>query len=107
MRDEPSYGGVCPVVDESPVPFSSNVLAIELYRKAEGSANQVDGKDKVYIYLLPSEIRALMDVHGIPEEEREGLMEKILTLQNIANNLRPNRPKKINTKHTSLGHKKW
>ena len=107
MRDDPYFGGSCPVVDESPVPFSSNLLAIEMYRKAEGSANQVDGKDKVYIYLLPSEVRALMDVHRIPEDEREGLMDKILTLQNIANDMRPNRPKKINTKHTSIGRKKW
>ena len=89
MRHDPANHGRCPVADDAPQLSPENDLAVTIYRESLGSANQIEAKDKVYVYPLPSEVFALMQVYGISEEGRPELLLKIRMLADIANELRP------------------
>jgi hypothetical protein len=44
------------------------------------------------VYLRPQEVEAIMKMRGIPDDEREELFKRILILQDIANEMRRNKP---------------
>jgi len=90
MRDDPAYGGRCPVADDGPELLPTNETAVRLFREAEYSAVQVTARDeRTYIYFRPSEAEALMRIHGVPPEDRDGMTRKLFALQDIANRVRP------------------
>lgn len=88
-----SPDGLCLVADLAPVLLSSNQLAVQIYHESQGSANQITGDDKTRLYVKPTEVEALMRVHGITEDSRPGLLTKVFLLQDIANRTRRGHPR--------------
>lgn len=92
MRDEQGRDGRCPVADDAPTVFSVNQFAIELYGQARMSAQVVQGDKKNVQYIRPEAVEALMRLHQVSLADQPEMMEKLLLLQNMDNDLRPNRP---------------
>ena len=86
--------GRCPVEDDGPVLFLANQIAIDIFHECRSSATQVAAEDKTYFYLGPADIEALFRVHAIPPDERPELLRKVFLLQDEANRLSPQRPRK-------------
>lgn len=84
--------GLCPVADLGPQPTSFNALAIEIYRQAQGSAQQVQSERKTFYYLHATDLEALMRVHGIPQPEQAKMNRRVRLLQDLENEMRPSRP---------------
>ncbi len=80
--------GECPVLDLSPVLARSNRVVAAIWEQAQRSANQVTGKDKVYIYCRPADVEALLRVYQVPPEEWAICMRKVTDLDDVANGLR-------------------
>lgn len=95
LRDEPRYKGRCPVADDAPRLAPANETAAAIYGQAQGSAVQIAAEDKNYHYLRPADVEALMNIHGVEPDERPGVLAKVLGLQDLANQLRAGRPKKL------------
>lgn len=95
MRDDPHNNGRCPVADSDLHLIPPNDLIVKIYNQATGSARQINtetaGRSKAHLYLRPVEIEALMRIHGIPDQRRSEVLNRIFTLQDIANDLRPSR----------------
>jgi len=86
--------GRCPVEDDGPVLFFANQIALTIFNECQTSAEQVSAEDKTYVYLRPADIEALFRVHSIPLYEQPELLKKVLLLQDEANQLKPNRPRR-------------
>ena len=94
LRDMDGNKGQCPVADNAPTLDPFNALAVEVFQQARPSANQVAADDKTYLYLRPESIEAIMRMQQIPLDDRAEMFRRVLLLQDMANQLRPNRPKK-------------
>lgn len=94
MADDPGNNGICPVKVRMPGLTSDNAFVLDLFEQSRFSAHQVDAKNKVVQYLSPVEVRAVFEMNGIPLEEREEIWRRLLILQEIANEKKPNRPTK-------------
>lgn len=90
----PGNEGRCPVEDDGPVLFLVNQIAVDIFYECQTSAEQISAEDKTYVYLRPADIEALFRVHSIPSYEQPELLKKVLLLQDEANRLKPNRPRK-------------
>ena len=93
MRDT-SSDGECPVFDKGVKLFPENELVINLFNEVQGSAVQVEGKDKTFIYIKPTEVEALLKIRGIPIEDWDQIMFGIFSVQDMSNYLRPKKKKK-------------
>lgn len=93
MRDMPAYCGRCPVADDSPEILACNELAVSIYNECRQTAQQIEARDKNYHFLRLTEIEATMRMNDVPQEERPGLLQKIKLLEEIANQMRPLRPR--------------
>lgn len=93
LREHPQYKGRCPIADDGPILDSENGNIVEIYYEAVGSANQVVAEDKTHVYLRPTEIEALMNLHQVESDRRGDVLKGILALQDIANRHRRARPK--------------
>lgn len=89
MRDVEGYGGECPVMDTSPVLAEANKAVASIWEQAQRSANQVQAKDKVYVYCRPESVEALLRVHAVPEDDWARMMRQVIQLDDMANTLRP------------------
>lgn len=85
--------GLCPVADKAPELWECNDIIHDMFLQAEGTAERVDGEHKLYIYLKPTEIYALMKLNKIKEEDQKEMFTRILILEDISNDCRPRRPK--------------
>lgn len=92
-----SEDGLCPIKDHAPVLLSDNAIVVDLFKQLEGSGSRVEANKKTYVYLKPGEIKALFDIHDIEQSSRSDMMDKLVVLQDEANELRPKHktPKKI------------
>ncbi len=93
LRDDPHNGGRCPCADDAPELFPANEVVVAIFRRAEHTAERVEGKDKTVLYLRSSDVEALMNLHEIPKEERLAMSDKIFLLASEANSLRRSRPR--------------
>lgn len=94
-------GNICPVIVAQKKLFPENKKIVDVYYQAQGSSSQVDGKDKTYSYLKPTEIESLMRIHNIPKAECDEVLTRLFILQDIANDrrLRRKKPKQTTVKH--------
>lgn len=92
MRDT-EKSGLCPIADLAPVPLACNALAIRIFNQARQSAEQIAGEERTHFYTRPADVEALMRVHGVLEDERTLMMDKVILLQDEANRLAPRHPK--------------
>ena len=93
FRDSKHHGGICPIADADLGLWECNKLAYEIYAKSQYSGVQVQTDQKTLIYVHGGDIRAYMDIYGVPMEDREAILEKIMIVQDIANSKRPTRKK--------------
>ena len=96
MRDS-SEDGLCPVLDKGVKLFPENELTVSLFNEVQGSGIQIEGKDKNYIYIRPTEVEALLRIRRVPIEEWGSVMTGIFSLQDMSNHLRL-RKKKVKKK---------
>lgn len=89
MREIDSHGGQCPVMDDSPYLAESNKVVAAIWEQAQRSGNQVQAKDKVYVYCRPESVESLLRVHHVSEDDWARLMRQVIDLDDIANGLRP------------------
>lgn len=94
LRDNPFNEGRCPCADDAPELFPSNEVAAAIFRRAEYTAERVEGKDKTVLYLRSSDVEALMNLHDVPKEDRLSTADKVHFLAGQANSLRRARPRK-------------
>lgn len=75
----------------------ANQLAIDLFRIAEKSGHQVQGKERPLIYLRTVDCEALFRIYEVPLEDQPDLLSKLMILQDVANGLRPRykKPKRV------------
>ena len=97
MRDS-SEDGECPVLDKGVKLFPENELVVSLFNECQGSGVQIEGKDKHYIYIKPTEVESLLRMRNVPFEEWNDMMTGIFTLQDISNHLRLRKKKKKKVK---------
>ena len=83
------YHGRCPVADDGVEIDESNETPIMLFRVGELTGKQVETSKKVFIYIQPSEIEALLRVYDVPREDWGEVMARVLLLQDISNEMRP------------------
>ncbi len=97
MADLAGNNGECPVLDKSPPIFTSNKIVVDIFRQAEGSGARIESNRKTYVYLRPADVGALLDMYDVNKDDRPDLIERLNTMQGIANELRPRQkaPKKI------------
>jgi len=86
--------GSCRIEDESPLLSEENYIVLELFDQALRTSNCVAGEDKDFHYVEPTDIEALMNIHNIDIDDKPEIMVRILMLQDISNDQRPNRPKR-------------
>lgn len=97
LADQKGNNGECPVFDKGPPIFVNNKLVVDIFRQAEGSSARVELDKKIHVFLRPADFNALFDIYDVHQDDRFDLMEKLLILQDIANEERPRlkTPKKI------------
>ncbi len=82
--------GVCPIADLMPELNDTNNLVVDIYDRSKLTANSVTSKDrKVYLYVKPSDVKALMDLYEVDSEFRTEMINRIYTIQDIENEARP------------------
>ena len=92
MRDT-NEDGICDYADKHPILDEDNSLSVDIFYQASGTAETISGQNKDFKYVKPSEVESLMNMYEVPIDERQEMMVKVLTLQDIDNLYRPNRPK--------------
>ena len=95
LREIPGADGRCAIEDDGPVLLSTNVTAVELFQECQGSCKQVVADDKTYLYIDPCAAEALMRIRDIAMEDRLSMMQKLLILQQVANQERRARPPQV------------
>ena len=102
MSEIPEYNGKCPVADNDDEPelVPENDIIVELYNLACETAKtasiEKNGYVKVYSYIKPPELKALMDMSLVEIKDRPRIMKGIFLMQELANTQR--RAEKIKTK---------
>jgi hypothetical protein len=96
MRDLPGYGGKCAVLDSGPSLFVENVLAVDIFNAAKLSGEVRDIKltsdtHKTLVYLKPADVEALMNIYGVPKQERIKMFVKVQALQGVDHEVAPPR----------------
>lgn len=89
MREIESHGGECPVIDQSPILAGANKRVAMIWEQAQRSANQIQAKDKAYIYCRPESVESLLRVHSVPEDDWAKYMRQVVQMDDVANGLRP------------------
>ena len=85
--------GLCPIADKAPELEEDNEVVLHLFNQAQGSANQIEGEKKNYVFLKPTEVESLMRINGIDQAEWDDILIRLFVLQDVANEMRPLRPK--------------
>jgi len=91
--DDPKNNGICPIFESIPILDESNTEALDVFYAVVCSAEQVEGKDKNYVFIKPSEIESVCRMKQISLDERELILTRVFILQDISNRLRSARPK--------------
>lgn len=60
-----------------------------IWEQAQRSANQIQAKDKAYIYCRPESVESLLRVHRVPEDDWAKYMRQVVHMDDVANGLRP------------------
>lgn len=81
------------MADKAPILYGSNEMAVRFFQLAEKCGKDREEKDKARVYLKVTEIESLFRVHGLPREEWSEMLDKVLVLQDTANDTRPRRKK--------------
>jgi len=84
---------LCPIEDESPLLWDENQIVLHLYMQAMQTSKSVNGEDKDIFYIQPSDIDTLMNFSQVEEDDKKEIMDRVMIIQGIANDQRPNRPK--------------
>lgn len=90
---ETERDGLCPIADKAPSLWEENDVAVDIFYQCHGSATIIHAKDKDWKYLNPTDYCALINMYTDEKYDRERLVKKILILEKINNDKRPNRPK--------------
>lgn len=77
------------MADKAPKLNLSNELVVQIFRQVEGSSTQVVGERKTELYVNPTEIKALLEIHDVPRIDWPLMIDRVLFLQNAANDKRP------------------
>jgi len=77
----------CCIADEAPALWPCNDAAVDIFYQAQLAAERVETKRKVLLYVRPVDVEALLRVHGVPEEEWVETYRKVISLQDVFNDL--------------------
>ena len=90
--------GTCPIRDLAPDLLRTNEAAAAIFQQARLSSDQYTTESsagyQTQYFVRAVEIAALMDMHGIPAEDRPMTMDRIHVLQSVANKYGPRQKKK-------------
>ncbi len=89
FRDLIGHNGRCPVEDDGPDLAPENSLVVSIWHHAQRAANQVQAKDKAYIYCRPESVESLLRVNQIEPDRWPTLLRRLALLDDVANDLRP------------------
>ncbi len=94
MRNESHRNGVCPIEDSAPRLSGENEFARELYDQVKGTAVQISAEHKNFQFLRATEVRATFELNAVDPDDREELWQRLLILQDVANDRRPAKRKR-------------
>lgn len=94
MRYQKGSDGKCAVLDKAPPLFVENCTAVNLYFEARKSAEsrEIKAGSSMYqsmLFIRAADLNALMSIMGVEEAERVKTYNKVMLLQNTANELSP------------------
>lgn len=91
LRKVAGHFGLCPVADVWPQLLPEHDQAVDIFNEATNTSRHFDTEKKLEIAIEVSDFTKLCDIHGVIEEDREELWEKVRLLQDVWNDVQPER----------------
>jgi len=90
LRENPANNGYCPVADSGITVHADNKVVVQIYDLCSQRGIQINTKDgKTIFFVKPVDVKAIMDIMGVPSEDRPEVMGRIMTYEAACNHHRP------------------